>query len=253
MDRLKDRVAFVTGASRGIGRATAERFAREGAKVCLADINEDVLNATVKDLQDAGLDVCGARVDVADRARVEAAVDETANRYGQLDILVNNAGIIRDNMLFKMSDDDWDTVMNVHLKGAFLCSQAVQKYMVKRQYGRIVNLSSTSALGNRGQANYSAAKAGLQGFTKTLSIELGKYGITCNAIAPGFIETEMTRATAARMGVLFEQFVEGAVSMIPAGRIGKPEDIAAVALFFASEEAGFVSGQVLYVAGGPKD
>ena len=253
MDRLKDRVAFVTGASRGIGRATAERFAREGAKVCLADINEDVLNATVKELQDAGLDVCGAHVDVADRAQVEAAVDETANRYGQLDVLVNNAGVIRDNMLFKMSDDDWDTVMNVHLKGAFLCSQAAQKYMVKRGYGRIVNLSSTSALGNRGQANYSAAKAGLQGFTKTLSIELGKYGITCNAIAPGFIETEMTRATAARMGVPFAQFVEGAATMIPAGRTGKPEDIAAAALFFASEEAGFVSGQVLYVAGGPKD
>lgn len=253
MDRLKDRVAFVTGASRGIGRATAERFAREGAKVCLADINEDVLNATVKELQDAGLDVCGAHVDVADRAQVEAAVDETTNRYGQLDVLVNNAGVIRDNMLFKMSDDDWDTVMNVHLKGAFLCSQAAQKYMVKRGYGRIVNLSSTSALGNRGQANYSAAKAGLQGFTKTLSIELGKYGITCNAIAPGFIETEMTRATAARMGVPFAQFVEGAATMIPAGRTGKPEDIAAAALFFASEEAGFVSGQVLYVAGGPKD
>ena len=253
MDRLKDRVAFVTGASRGIGRATAERFAREGAKVCLADINEDVLNATVNELQDAGLDVCGAHVDVADRAQVEAAVDETANRYGQLDVLVNNAGVIRDNMLFKMSDDDWDTVMNVHLKGAFLCSQAAQKYMVKRGYGRIVNLSSTSALGNRGQANYSAAKAGLQGFTKTLSIELGKYGITCNAIAPGFIETEMTRATAARMGVPFAQFVEGAATMIPAGRTGKPEDIAAAALFFASEEAGFVSGQVLYVAGGPKD
>jgi len=253
LDRLKDRVAFVTGASRGIGRATAERFAREGAKVCLADINEDVLDATVKELQDAGLEVCGARVDVADRAQVEAAVDETANCYGQLDILVNNAGVIRDNMLFKMSDDDWDTVMNVHLKGAFLCSQAAQKYMVKRGYGRIVNLSSTSALGNRGQANYSAAKAGMQGFTKTLSIELGKYGITCNAIAPGFIETEMTRATAARMGVPFEQFVEGAATMIPVGRTGKPEDIAAVALFFASEEAGFVSGQVLYVAGGPKN
>jgi 3-oxoacyl-[acyl-carrier protein] reductase len=253
LDRLKERVAFVTGASRGIGRATAERFAQEGARVCLADINEDVLNATVKELQDAGLDVFGAHVDVANRAQVEAAVDQTANRYGQLDILVNNAGVIRDNMLFKMSDDDWDTVMNVHLKGAFLCSQAAQKYMVKRQYGRIVNLSSTSALGNRGQANYSAAKAGMQGFTKTLSIELGKYGITCNAIAPGFIETEMTRATAARMGVPFEQFIEGAATMIPVGRTGKPEDIATVALFFASEEAGFVSGQVLYVAGGPKD
>jgi len=253
LDRLKDRVAFVTGASRGIGRATAERFAREGAKVCLADIAEEVLDETVKELREGGLDVFGARVDVSNRAEVEAAVDGTAERYGRLDILVNNAGVIRDNMLFKMTDADWDTVMNVHLKGAFHCSQAAQKHMVKGGYGRIINLSSTSALGNRGQANYATAKAGLQGFTKTLAIELGKFGVTCNAIAPGFIETEMTRATAARMGVPFEQFVEGAAAQIPASRTGKPEDIAATALFFASEEAGFVNGQVLYVAGGPKD
>jgi len=253
VDRLKDRVAFVTGASRGIGRATAARFAREGAGVCLADIDEEALDGTVGELQGEGLDVFGARVDVSDRARVTGAIDATVSRYGRLDILVNNAGIIRDNMLFKMTDDDWDMVMNVHLKGAFHCSQAAQKHMVKGEYGRIVNLSSTSALGNRGQANYATAKAGLQGFTKTLAIELGKFGITCNAIAPGFIETEMTRATAARIGVPFEAFVEGAASAIPVGRTGKPEDIAAAALFFASEEAGFVSGQVLYVAGGPKD
>ena len=151
-----------------------------------------------------------------------------------------------------MSDDDWQHVIDVHLNGAFLCSRAAQKVMVSQGYGRIINLSSTSALGNRGQTNYAAAKAGLQGFTKTLAIELGKFGITCNAVAPGFIETDMTRATAERMGVPFEQFVEDAASSIPVGRTGKPEDVAAAILFFASEEAGFVSGQVLYVAGGPK-
>ena len=152
-----------------------------------------------------------------------------------------------------MTDEDWQTVMDVHLKGAFYCSRAAQKVMVEQKYGRIINISSTSALGNRGQANYSAAKAGLQGFTKTLAIELGKFGITVNAVAPGFIETEMTRATAARIGLDFGQFVEEVKKQIPVGRIGQPEDIAAALLFFASEEASFVNGQVLYVAGGPKD
>lgn len=166
-------------------------------------------------------------------------------------MLVNNAGIIRDNMLFKMTTDDWDAVMNVHLRGSFLMTRAVQKYMVEAGFGRIVNLSSTSALGNRGQANYSAAKAGLQGFTKTLAFELGKFGVTANAIAPGFIETEMTAATAARVGVPFEDFKAGAAEQIPVARTGVPDDIAHAVSFFVSEGAGFVSGQVLYVAGGP--
>jgi 3-oxoacyl-[acyl-carrier protein] reductase len=168
-------------------------------------------------------------------------------------VLVNNAGIIRDNMLFKMSADDWDAVMNVHLRGSFLMTRATQKYMIDAKFGRIVNLSSTSALGNRGQANYSAAKAGLQGFTKTLAIELGKFGVTANAIAPGFIATDMTRQTAERMGITFEQFLEGAAKEIPVARVGQPEDIAATASFLVRDEAGFVSGQVIYVAGGPKD
>jgi len=253
VERLKDRVAFVTGASRGIGFATAHRLAKEGAKVCLADIDAEGVTKVAGELLEASLEAFGVGVNVSNREQVERAVAETVERYGRLDILVNNAGVIRDNMLFKMTDEDWQTVMDVHLKGAFLCSRAAQKYMVEQKYGRIINLSSTSALGNRGQANYAAAKAGLQGFTKTLAIELGRYGITCNAIAPGFIETEMTRATAQRMGVPFEAFVQGAAQQIPAGRTGKPEDIAAAILFFASEEAGFVSGQVLYVAGGPKD
>jgi 3-oxoacyl-[acyl-carrier protein] reductase len=253
VDRLKDRVAFVTGAGRGIGRATAERFAREGAKVCLADVDADGVHTAADMLRQAGFETFAATVDVANAEQVERAIDETVQRYGRLDILVNNAGVIRDNLLFKMTGEDWQTVMNVHLMGAFHCSRAAQAHMVKQSYGRIVNLSSTSALGNRGQANYAAAKAGLQGFTKTLAIELGKFGITCNAVAPGFIDTEMTRATAARMGIPFDRFVEGAVQTIPAGRAGRPEDVAAAILFFASEEASYINGQILYVAGGPRD
>ncbi|MDX5451348.1 MAG: SDR family oxidoreductase, partial [Rhodococcus sp. (in: high G+C Gram-positive bacteria)] len=190
---------------------------------------------------------------VADEASVQAAVEKVANELGAPTVVVNNAGITRDNLLFKMTVDDWDAVMNVHLRGAFLMSRATQKYMVEAKFGRIVNLSSTSALGNRGQVNYSAAKAGMQGFTKTLAIELGKYGVTANAIAPGFIETEMTAATAERVGMSFEDFKAAAASQIPVARTGKPEDIAHTASFLASEGAGFVSGQVIYVAGGPKD
>jgi 3-oxoacyl-[acyl-carrier protein] reductase len=167
-------------------------------------------------------------------------------------MLIHNAGVTRDNMLFKMTDQDWDVVMNVHLRGAFLMTRAAQKYMIEAKWGRIVNLSSVSALGNRGQANYSAAKAGLQGFTKTLAIELGKFGVTANAIAPGFIQTEMTRATADRMGIPFDDFIKGAASQIPVARVGQPEDIANLVSFLVSEGAGFVSGQVVYAAGGPK-
>ena len=250
MGRLDGRAAFVTGASRGIGLATARRFAEEGASVYLTDVQgaEEAASA----LKAEGLEVSGARVDVTSRKEVEAAVGEAARTYGRLDVLVNNAGVTRDNLLFKMTDEDWRTVMDVHLTGAFLCSQAAQKHMVEGGYGRIVNVSSTSALGNRGQANYAAAKAGIQGFTKTLAIELGRFGITVNAVAPGFVETEMTRAVATKMGVDFEDFVAERAKGIPVGRSGKPEDIAASILFFASEEAGFVSGQVLYAAGGPR-
>ena len=250
MGRPRSR-AMIT-ARAGIGPAAARRFAREGARVCLADIDEEGIRRAEESLRGEGLEVFGLRVDVTDRAQVESAVEEIVKRYGRLDILVNNAGVIRDNLLFKMTDEDWQTVMDVHLKGAFYCSRAAQKVMVEQKYGRIINISSTSALGNRGQANYSAAKAGLQGFTKTLAIELGKFGITVNAVAPGFIETEMTRATAERIGISFEQFVEEVKKQIPVGRIGQPEDVAAALLFFASEEASYVNGQVLYVAGGPK-
>ena len=192
-------------------------------------------------------------VDVSQADQVEAAVQRVADELGAPTILVNNAGIIRDNLLFKMTVDDWDAVLGVHLRGAFLMSKACQAHMTQEKFGRIVNLSSTSALGNRGQANYSAAKAGMQGFTKTLAIELGKFGVTANAIAPGFIQTDMTKATAERIGVPFDDFIAFSAKEIPVQRVGQPEDIAATASFLTSDEAGFVSGQVIYVAGGPKD
>ncbi|SDC57609.1 3-oxoacyl-[acyl-carrier protein] reductase [Melghirimyces thermohalophilus] len=252
-NRLQNRVAMITGASRGIGKGVARRLGQEGASVSLLDIAEEDLQETAKELESEGISVFSAQVDVTDPEQVESAVSQTVERFGRLDILVNNAGVIRDNLLFKMTDEDWQTVMDVHLKGSFNCSRAAQKVMVEQKYGRIINLSSTSALGNRGQANYSAAKAGLQGFTKTLAIELGKLGITVNAIAPGFIETDMTRATAERIGVSFDAFVEEMKKRIPVQRSGQPEDIANAVVFFAEENSSFVNGQVLYVAGGPTD
>jgi 3-oxoacyl-[acyl-carrier protein] reductase len=221
--------------------------------VCLADVEPSGPEEAAGVLVDGGMDAFAARMDVTSRTEVESVVSKAVERYGRLDILVNNAGVTRDNLSHKMTDEDWRTVLNVHLTGAFFCSRAAQRHMVEKGYGRIVNVSSTSALGNRGQANYSAAKAGVEGFTKTLAIELGRYGVTANAVAPGFIETEMTRETAARLGLDFEEFVEEMVQEIPVGRAGWPEDVAAAILFLASEEASFVSGQVLYVAGGPRD
>ena len=198
-----------------------------------------------------GGDALAVGCDVADEESVKAAVARVADELGAPTVLVNNAGILRDNLLFKMSADDWDMVMNVHLRGSFLMSRECQAHMTKEGFGRIVNLSSSSALGNRGQANYSAAKAGLQGFTKTLAIELGKFGVTANAIAPGFIETDMTAATAERVGVPFEDFIKGAAEMTAVKKAGQPDDIANAASFFCDERSGYVSGQVLYVAGGP--
>ena len=247
------RTAIVTGAARGIGAAIATRLAADGMSVAVLDLDEGACAGTVEKIKAAGGDAIAVGANVADEAGVAAAVDRVAEELGGPTVLVNNAGITRDNLLFKMTVEDWDAVMNVHLRGAFLMTKAAQKHMVEAEYGRIVNLSSVSALGNRGQVNYSAAKAGMQGFTKTLAIELGRYNVTVNAIAPGFIETEMTAATAERVGVPFEDFKKGAASQIPVNRIGQPEDIAHTASFFCSEGAGFVSGQVVYVAGGPKD
>ncbi|MBY8851895.1 SDR family oxidoreductase, partial [Saccharothrix sp. MB29] len=218
------RVAIVTGAARGIGAAVATRLARDGFAVALLDLDEDGCADAVGKIRAAGGTALAVGVDVGDSAAVETAVQRVADELGPPVVLVNNAGVLRDNLLFKMTDDDWDTVVNVHLRGSFLMSRAVQRYQTEAGWGRIVNLSSTSALGNRGQANYAAAKAGLQGFTKTLAIELGKFGVTVNAIAPGFIATDMTAATAARVGVDFEDFKKGAAAAIPVGRVGTPED-----------------------------
>ncbi|MCM3586793.1 3-oxoacyl-ACP reductase FabG [Mesobacillus maritimus] len=251
--RFEGKVAFVTGGSRGIGKGIVELFASEGAKVAFIDLDESALAQTTAELKEKGVEVYSKVASVTDADQVETAVKEIVDAFGKVDILVNNAGVIRDNMLFKMTENDWDTVMNVHLKGSFLATKAVQQYMVENKYGRIINISSTSALGNRGQANYSTAKAGLQGFTKTLAIELGKFGITANSIAPGFIETDMTKATADRIGIPFEELIKASVANIPVARSGKPEDIANAVAFFADEKSGFVSGQVIYVAGGPKN
>ncbi len=246
-------VAIVTGAARGIGAATAQRLARDGFAVGVLDLDEAACEVVAAGIRDAGGRAIGVGVDVTDAAQVEAGVARVADELGPPVVLVNNAGIIRDNLIFKMTEGEWDAVMNVHLKGAFLMTKACQAHMTAEKHGRIVNLSSSSAQGNRGQANYSAAKAGLQGFTKTLAIELGRFGVTANAVAPGFIQTDMTAATAARIGVSFEDFIAHSAQQIPVGRIGQPDDIAATIAFLVSEEAGFVSGQVIYVAGGPLD
>jgi 3-oxoacyl-[acyl-carrier protein] reductase len=246
------RVAVVTGAARGIGAAIARRLARQGVAVAAVDLDTEGSARTANAILETGGRAIAVGADVTDETAAGHAVERAAAELGPVTVLVNNAGIIRDNLLFKMSTDDWDAVMGVHLRGAFLMTRAAQAHMIEAKWGRIVNLSSTSALGNRGQANYSAAKAGLQGFTKTLALELGKFGVTANAIAPGFIDTEMTQATADRLGVDFEDWKTAASREIPVGRVGTPDDIAAVAAFLCSEDAGYVSGQVIYVAGGPK-
>ncbi|MBM7693769.1 3-oxoacyl-[acyl-carrier protein] reductase [Peribacillus deserti] len=251
--RFQGRTAFVTGGSRGIGKAIVQLLAEEGANTAFIDLNEEALSKATSELTEKGYNIYSKVADVTDSEQVENAVKEVYETFGSVDILVNNAGVIRDNLFFKMTDSDWQTVMDVHLKGSFNAARAVQKYMVENKYGRIINISSTSALGNRGQANYAAAKAGLQGFTKTLAIELGKFGITANSVAPGFIETEMTMETAARIGISFEDLIRASVSQIPVNRSGKPEDIANAVAFFADERSSFVNGQVLYVAGGPKN
>jgi len=244
------RTAVVTGGARGIGACVAARLAADGFAVAVVDLDEAAGKPVVEGIEAAGGRAVAVGADVSDEGAAQAAVERVAAELGAPSVLVNNAGITRDNLLFKMTTNDWDAVMGVHLRGSFLMSRAVQGFMVKSGWGRIINLSSTSALGARGQANYSTAKAGLQGFTKALAIELGKFGVTVNAVAPGFIETEMTAATAQRLGIPFEEFKKSAAAEIPVARTGVPEDVAHAVSFFASEGAGFVSGQVLYVAGG---
>ncbi len=251
MSEQSSRTAIVTGAARGIGAATARRLASDGFKVAVVDLDESACAAVVDELAAAGGRALAVGADVTSEEDVNAAVERIANDLGAPTVLINNAGITRDNLLFKMSLADWDSVMSVHLRGSFLMTRAVQKHMVDAKWGRVVGLSSISALGARGQGNYSAAKAGIQGFTKAVAIELGPFGVTANAIAPGFIATEMTIATAERMGVSFEDLKAGVAATTAVRRVGEPEDIAGVVSFLCSDDASFVSGQVIYVAGGP--
>jgi 3-oxoacyl-[acyl-carrier protein] reductase len=250
MGRFDGRVAIITGAAQGIGAGTAKRFAEEGAAVAVLDINEEKAQQTAEGL--GATTAIGVGCNVADSASVESAVGRVVEELGGLHVLVNNAGITRDNLLFKLTEDDWDSVMNVHLKGAFLMSKAAQKTFVEQKYGKILNLSSISALGNRGQANYSAAKAGVQGFTRTLALELGPFGVNVNAIAPGFIATEMTDETARRLKMDVDEFRRLNAEANPVKRVGFPEDIAAAAAFLCSDEASYITGQTLYVDGGGK-
>ncbi|MGN6782319.1 MAG: SDR family NAD(P)-dependent oxidoreductase [Marmoricola sp.] len=250
MGRYDGRVAIVTGAARGIGAGTAKRFAEEGAAVAILDLDEDQAAATAADL--GATKAIGVGCNVSDEASVDAAVARVVEELGGLHVLVNNAGITRDNLLFKMTVEDWDSVMGVHLRGAFLMSRAAQKTFVAQKYGKILNLSSVSANGNRGQANYAAAKAGVQGFTRTLALELGRYGINVNAIAPGFIVTEMTDDTARRLNVDIDEFRKMSAEANPIKRVGYPADIAAAAAFLCSDEASYITGQTLYVDGGAK-
>jgi 3-oxoacyl-[acyl-carrier protein] reductase len=251
--RLEGRIALITGGARGIGAATAERLAEDGAAIALCDLDLAGAEATAKHIAGrCGVAALALKADVGKAEEVEGLVGEIAGRLGSLDILVNNAGITRDNLIHKMTEEDWDAVALVHLKGAFLCARAAQREMVKRNWGRIINLSSVSALGNRGQTNYSTAKAGLQGMARTLALELGRYGITANAVAPGFIDSEMTRQTALRLGRDPEEWKAEIAAQIPVRRAGTPRDVANLIAFLASDEASFISGQVIYIAGGPR-
>jgi 3-oxoacyl-[acyl-carrier protein] reductase len=252
MVNLKDRVAIVTGGGQGIGAATAQRLAAAGAAVAVVDLVEDNAKSVVAQIVEDGGAAVAVKCDVSQEDQVAAAVEQTVSELGPVGVLVNNAGVLRDNLLFKMTLDDWTTVIDTHLRGTFLFTRAAQASMVQQRWGRIVNLSSVAALGNRGQTNYSAAKAGLQGMTKTHAIELGQFNITVNAVAPGFVETPMIRQTAERQGRDFEAYKASVAERNPMRRVAQPIDIANAIALLASEDAGYINGQVIYVAGGPR-
>jgi 3-oxoacyl-[acyl-carrier protein] reductase len=252
MGRFDGRVALITGGARGIGAATGKLLAQQGAAIMVADMDLGPAEETAGEIVSERGRALAQQCDVTSRTSVESAVARAANELGRLDILVACAGVTRDNLLFRMTDDDWESVMNTHLRGSFLAAQAAQKHMVEQRYGKIVFLSSTSALGNRGQSNYSTAKAGLQGMARTMAIELGPFNVNVNAVAPGFVETRMTQMTAERMGVDFDQMKADRAAATPLRRVGQPIDIANVIAFLVSDESSFVTGQTIYAAGGPR-
>jgi 3-oxoacyl-[acyl-carrier protein] reductase len=252
MKRYTDRVVAITGGAQGIGEAAAWRVATEGASVALLDINGDRAAAAAQRLRDAGHIASGFACDVTSEKAVTAAFTNVNTELGQIDVLVNNAGITRDGLVHKMTLSAWHSVIETNLTGAFLCAREAQKYMVPRRYGKIVNLSSRSALGNRGQANYASAKAGIQALTATLAIELGPFGINVNAVAPGFIATAMTAETAQRIGSTIEEHQAAAATRTPLGRVGQPHEVAAAIAFLGCDDSSYVSGQTLYINGGAR-
>lgn len=249
--RFEGRTALVTGGGRGIGAATATRFAAEGAAVVVCDLDQEPADAVAQQIRSAGGRVLAVAGDVADRASVEQLFSAATAEFETVDILVTCAGVIRDNLVHKMSEDDWDLVINTHLRGTFLCAQAAQRLMVPRRFGKLVFLSSNSALGNRGQTNYSTAKAGIQGMARTLAIELGPFNINVNTVAPGFVETRMTRAVAERTGIDYDALKKAAAERAALRRTGRPEDIAGVITFLSSDDASFITGQTIYATGSP--
>jgi 3-oxoacyl-[acyl-carrier protein] reductase len=251
--KLAERVAVVTGAGRGIGRAIALKFAEEGAAVVVNDIEQSFADATAAKIIKAGGKALAVQADVRDRSQVVKMFEQAAEKYGRIDILVNNAGVRKDVKSQEMTEKDWDAVADTSLKGSFNCSQAAEKYMLKHNYGKIVNISSPlpPAISGKGHVNYVAASAGLYGLTRSLAEELGPHNINVNCIAPDFIDTEMTRNAARSEGLYLEDLKRFAVAAIPLRRLGTVDDVAALVLFLVSDEAGFISGQVINIKGGP--